>query len=162
MLSNSVYIWILLPGVNFSCAMICDFLINFSPSSICNRLWSPTTTPSTFSMVIFPSTLLVTHLVWQSRQPIKQTQWAAVTTTFLLTSVPPQCVPSPFTLTTHGFEWGLTSHALGPLILPSISFESLVMQCSLSKNESRLHFLWLSNNPYEGHKKSRDKSWYNI
>ena len=90
----------------------------------------------TFSMVIFPSTLLVIHLVWQSRQVIKQTQWAAVTTMFLLTSVPPQCVPSPFTLTTHGFEWGLTSHALGPLILPPISFESLVMQCSLSKNKS--------------------------
>ena len=72
-----------------------------------------------------------------------QTQWAAVSTILLLISVPPQWpllifFLSGISLTIHGFEWGFTSHALGPPILPIDPLEFVVLQPSPSLNRSIL------------------------
>ena len=124
-----------LPVTNFSCTIVSDFSMNFSPSSICSLLWSPTTTPTTNSKImLFPMFTLLTHLVidiW-----MLQMQWAAVRTMFLLISVPPHAATGspwnklPFDRTVHGFEWGLTSQASGPLTLPWDSIDLSLMQSS--------------------------------
>ena len=117
-----------LPSRKFSCRRIFDVSIDFSPLSTLRWLWSPTTTPSKLLMVLFPKF---------------QTQWAAVSTNLLLTSVPPHsplsiCFLSGISLTIHGFELGLTSHALGPPILPIDPFEFILMQPSPSLNRAIL------------------------
>ena len=75
---------------------------------------------------------LIIHFV-AFRGKGEQTQCAAVTTIFLLTSVPAHHAPT--NLTIHGFELGLTSHASGPAILVLDLAESALMQSSLSKNQ---------------------------
>ena len=129
-----------LPSCHFSCTIILDVSINCSPLSTLRWLWSPTTTPSILCLVPF----LVTHLEKESNRI--QTQWAAVRTSFLLISVPPQpplCIYllSLINLAIHGFEWGLTSHELGPPILPIGLIEFSLMQSSPSIKRSILSLL---------------------
>ena len=124
-----------LPVTNFSCTIVSDFSMNFSPSSISSLLWSPTTTPTTYSKVmLFPMFKLLTHL--EIDIVYSQMQWAAVRTIFLLISVPPHPdtgTPSnkvPLDRTVQGFELGLTSHASGPLTLPWDSIDLSLIQSS--------------------------------